>query len=211
PHHRGLRPRGRRRRAAGSVHRTVDRGRRELSPAADPARPAPLDRAAAELPRQARHERRRSAGELLGRGLALTRRRGTAAVAAPLALVVATQAGAAGKERYGLRQVEFSDYPIVGLVVRGAQNSRPPAVFEDGRPVQGLNVQGLGRSKAVLLGIDRSKSMHGAPLNRAVAAARQYLNSKPNSDRVGVVSFGSPSLTPRSPDQPKHQPRSPPR
>jgi tight adherence protein B len=118
----------------------------------------------------------------------------TAVLAATLALLVASQAGGATKQRYGLRQVEFSDYPVVGLVVRGAKGEKPPAIYENGQKVQGLEVQSLGRSKAVLLAIDRSKSMHGAPLNRAVAAARQYLNSKPPSDHVGVVSFASSAI-----------------
>jgi tight adherence protein B len=117
------------------------------------------------------------------------------AVAAILAVLAVGQAVGAVPSRYALRQVSVADYPVVHLVVRGAEAAKPPAVFENGRMVNGLDVQSLGESKAIVLAIDRSKSMRGAPLDRAAAAAKQFLREKQQSDRVAVVAFGSTALT----------------
>jgi tight adherence protein B len=45
-----------------------------------------------------------------------------------------------------------------------------------------------------VLAIDRSKSMKGAPLDSAAAAASQFLRGKRQADRVSVVTFGSTAL-----------------
>ncbi|HZS06378.1 MAG TPA: VWA domain-containing protein, partial [Blastocatellia bacterium] len=87
--------------------------------------------------------------------------------------------------------VDASGYPEVqGTVVGSAPSSRPPVVREGGVPVVGLRAQNLGRTKAVVLAIDRSRSMQGTALADATAAARTFLAVKAPSDRVAVVAFG---------------------
>ena len=112
---------------------------------------------------------------------------------AALALLVADQAAGA-TPGYDVRRVDLADYPVVRLVVRSAQSSAAPAVYENGKRVTGLELQNLGQSKAIVLAIDRSKSMQGEPISQAAAAASQYVRAKPHSDRLSVVTFGSTAL-----------------
>ena len=112
-----------------------------------------------------------------------------------LAVLAAGQAAGAGKPQpYSLRQVSLADYPAVNVVVRSAKADKPPPVYENGDWVRSVDAQSLGDGKAVVLAIDRSKSMRGAPLTRASAAARQFLREKRDTDRVAVVTFGSTAL-----------------
>ena len=172
PHHRGVRPRGRRRHAAGPVRHaldsttTPDTSRTSLlGPLRSTGlRPNFLDKLAThgvELPANA-----------FERGLALTRTAGAAAVVAATSCwwSQARPAGAGQARATALRQVEFSDYPVVAARrARGAEvrRSRRRSSRTDSR-CSGLDVQSLGESKAIMLAIDRSKSMHGAPLDQAV-------------------------------------------
>ncbi|HET7046462.1 MAG TPA: VWA domain-containing protein [Gaiellaceae bacterium] len=87
--------------------------------------------------------------------------------------------------------VDASGYPEVqGSVVGSAAASTPPRVLENGVPVVGLEAQNLGRTKAVVLALDRSRSMKGAAFADATTAARTFLRLKGRSDRVAVVAFG---------------------
>jgi tight adherence protein B len=115
------------------------------------------------------------------------------ALAAGLAILAVGQATGAVPS-YGLRHVNVASYPEIQLVVRGPEGSKPPAVFENGKRVPDVDVQSLGESKAVVLAIDRSKSMRGRPLDRAAAAAQQFLAEKRQADRVAVVTFGSQAV-----------------
>ncbi|HZO96427.1 MAG TPA: VWA domain-containing protein [Gaiellaceae bacterium] len=121
------------------------------------------------------------------------RRAAAAAAAALLAAAGAAQAGA-GEGRFAVRGVDVGGYPVVNLVVRGPAGAALPPVYEDGRRVTGLAAQNLGRTKAIVLAVDRSRSMAGAPLDRAAAAAESFLRRKPTSDLVSVVTFGATAL-----------------
>src|SRR5262249_61069357 len=70
-----------------------------------------------------------------------------------------------------------------------------PRRYENGSPVKGRDAQNLGANKAIVLAIDRSKSMSGTPLARASEAAASFVHHKPQSDLVSIVSFGSTALT----------------
>jgi tight adherence protein B len=122
------------------------------------------------------------------------RRRGLAALAGALALCLAGLASAAGgTSAFTVRHVDVTGYPIVDLVVEGSGAKLPP-VYENGRRVQGLEAQNLGRSKAIVLAVDRSTSMAGSPLAHAAAAAARFVARKPQSDLVSIVTFGSTAL-----------------
>ena len=171
PDHRGVRPRRRRRHAAGPVrHRArprttlrCARGTSLLGPLRSTGlRPNFLDEAlrptASSCPTNAFEE-----------ALRLTRRRVAAVVAAALlAGGRAGQAGRGGQRRLRLRQVELGRLPRrAARRARGADDRRSRRrSSRTGSRCAGVEVQSLGQSKAIMLAIDRSKSMHGAPLDR---------------------------------------------
>jgi tight adherence protein B len=90
-----------------------------------------------------------------------------------------------------LRTIDTSAYPKIRATVVAPA---PPALSEDGRPVTALHVQNLGRSKSVVLVIDRSQSMAGRSLADAVSAASAFVAAKRPADRIAVVALGSAAL-----------------
>ena len=113
-------------------------------------------------------------------------------VVAVLSLLSAPAADAS--PAFQLRQVDVAAYPTISLVVHSANPSSPPGVFENGTRVTGLSYNNLGASKAIVIAIDRSQSMTGAPLEQAAAAVQKLVQRKRNSDQVEVVTFGSTAL-----------------
>ncbi len=109
-------------------------------------------------------------------------------------MLLATGQALAAGPRYDLRRVDTAGYPVVQLVVRSSDVSAAPTVFENGRAVTGVEAQNLGRSKAIVLAIDRSTSMAGRPLAEAGKAAQRFLARKRHSDYVSVVTFGSTAI-----------------
>jgi tight adherence protein B len=104
-------------------------------------------------------------------------------------LAPAAQAGVA------IRGVDTGSFPTVRVtVVTSEPSPNSPKLRENGLPVWVSRAENLGRAKSVVLAIDRSQSMRGAPLARAVAAARAFLASKPASDRLAVASFATKPL-----------------
>ena len=73
----------------------------------------------------------------------------------------------------------------------GAELAGRPKLRENGLAVRIDRTENLGAEKSVVLAIDRSQSMRGAPLAHAIAAARSFVASKPASDRVAVASFAT--------------------
>jgi tight adherence protein B len=107
--------------------------------------------------------------------------------AALVALSVPVAAGAGIR----LNGVDFGAYPAVrATVVTSVPSTAPPKLFENGRPVVGLQAVNLGRSKNVVLALDTSRSMAGKPLAEAAAAATAFVATKPSSDRIALVTFG---------------------
>src|SRR5262249_38386571 len=68
------------------------------------------------------------------------------------------------------------------------------AITENGRPVSVVSAQNLGRTANVALLIDTSRSMMGESLASAVAAAQEFLNTKPAGDQVALFKFGNTAL-----------------
>ena len=115
--------------------------------------------------------------------------------AAGLALIFLAlpAAAAAGVE---LRGVDASAYPSIrASVVLPAGASGLPIVTENGHGVAGLQLQNLGRAKAIPLLIDRSQSMRGKPLSDAITGARAFVAAKGAADELSVYAFGSAALT----------------
>jgi tight adherence protein B len=115
------------------------------------------------------------------------RRRAVGIAAALCALAVAAPAAASVE----LTGIDTSAFPTIRATVVSSSGARPaPALTENGRPVVGLREENLGRAKAVVLAVDDSKSMKGAPLLAATNAARGFVAAKPARDAIAVLSFG---------------------
>jgi tight adherence protein B len=95
-----------------------------------------------------------------------------------------------------VRSVGTGEYPVMRVTVLTSEpSSQAPTLRENGLPVRVDRTENLGAEKSVVLAIDRSQSMRGAPLAHAIAAARSFVASKPAEDRVAVGSFATkPSL-----------------
>jgi tight adherence protein B len=120
-----------------------------------------------------------------------------AAVLAAAALPSAAVAGIT------LKAPDISDYPTMRLtVVTSHPVRKPPTLRENGRRVADVVAKNRGTDKAVVIAIDRSRSMAGKRLDDAVAAARALLRSKRPDDPVELVAFAesSQSLTSFSTD-----------
>jgi tight adherence protein B len=110
-------------------------------------------------------------------------------LAAALAALALPAAALAGLEVKG---VDTKDYPKVRLtVVADRVSPEPPTLSENGEPVSGVVAENLGRSKSIVLAVDRSRSMEGEALDDAAAAAADFVGSKSGSDRIALVAFGS--------------------
>jgi tight adherence protein B len=110
----------------------------------------------------------------------------------PIAVVVAALLAAApAAAGVSVTSVNTGGFPTVhATVVSSAGAAVVPTVTENGLPVAGLVAQNLGHAKGVVLAIDDSKSMAGAPLLAAVAAARSFIAGKPPADAVALLTFG---------------------
>jgi tight adherence protein B len=85
-------------------------------------------------------------------------------------------------------------------LVGPAGGAHTPKLRENGRAVAGLSAVNLGRTKSVALTLDRSQSMRGRPLARAVAAAQTFVAGSRADDHVGVIVFGSNAIALTGPD-----------
>jgi tight adherence protein B len=109
-------------------------------------------------------------------------------LAGMLAALVATGAAHGGVRLGG---VDATGYPAIqASVVGSSASAQPPFVREGGAPVVDFQARNLGSQKAVVLALDNSRSMTGAPLADARAAAQVFVTLKGANDRVGVVTFG---------------------
>ena len=116
---------------------------------------------------------------------------GIALGAAALAAVPAATAGVT------VSGVDASDAPRVRLsVVTSQPSAKPPRLRENGRPAPSLEAHNLGDAKAVVIAVDRSRSMAGGPFASAVTAARAFASWKAPGDRISVIGFGSTSERP---------------
>ena len=109
-----------------------------------------------------------------------------------LLAAVALAAPAAAAASIQVKGIDTSGYPTIRLsVVTPGSLSAHPSLLEDGKQVAGFEAENLGRSKSVVLAVDRSQSMAGRSLADATTAARAFVDAKPEVDRVAVVTFGS--------------------
>jgi tight adherence protein B len=106
------------------------------------------------------------------------------------ALALMLPAVAAGGVK--IASVDRNAYPTLRVtVVTSEPSAREPLLRENGKPVQALDAENLGRCANVVLAIDRSQSMRGKALAAASDAARRFTRAKPACTRVEIVAFGS--------------------
>ena len=112
-------------------------------------------------------------------------------------LVVATAYCATAAHAHAathIRSVDATSYPMLRVTLVAPPASHTPKLTENGRPVAGYSAVNLGRTKSIVLALDRSQSMRGRPLARAVAAAQAFVAGSRSDDHVGVVTFGSSAI-----------------
>ena len=94
-----------------------------------------------------------------------------------------------------IKGVEAGDHPYVTVtVVTPRPSADPPVLAENGKRIRTVEARTLADGKSVVLAIDRSRSMAGGALDDAIAAVRSFVRSKPASDRLAVVAFGSKAV-----------------
>jgi tight adherence protein B len=107
-------------------------------------------------------------------------------------LVVALALPAAALGAGEVKQLSSTHFPTIEVTVLAPSTSAtPPTLLENGDPVGGLNARNLGDRKSIVLSLDRSRSMDGAPLAAASAAARAFVAAKPPADRIAVTTFST--------------------
>ena len=117
------------------------------------------------------------------------------ALALGTALLLASAAPASAADSpLRIRRIDTSAYPSVAVTVSTPRGIEPHSlgVTEDGKRAPIVTVRSLesaGQTFDVVLAIDTSDSVKGAPLAAAVAAAGAFVGQLPSDVRVGIVTF----------------------
>ncbi|MDX6465529.1 MAG: tight adherence protein [Gaiellaceae bacterium] len=93
-----------------------------------------------------------------------------------------------------IRSIDATGYPMLRVTLVAPLASPTPRLTENGRAVVGYGAVNLGRTKSIVLALDRSQSMRGRPIARAVAAAQSFIAGSRADDHVGIVTFGSSAI-----------------
>jgi tight adherence protein B len=90
-----------------------------------------------------------------------------------------------------ITSVSVDGFPRVQATVVTSKSSRiPPELTENGTPATGLVATNLAGQKNVVLLVDNSRSMKGASLRNAIAAAQAFVRDKGLNDKIAVIAFG---------------------
>jgi hypothetical protein len=127
--------------------------------------------------------------------MGLRRQLAASCIGATVFLALFAAAVDAARAPIRITHVDLRDYPTIRLtVVTATPSSNSPGVTENGAPPAGLQAANLASQATIILAIDRSQSMHGQTLVHALSDSRSFLDAKPNSYRVAVVTFASQPL-----------------
>ncbi len=111
-------------------------------------------------------------------------------LAAALSAIAAPAAHAA----VTVRGLDTTRLPLVRITVAADSTTpgKPPGfiVTENTRAVGELTVSAPSAASSIVLAIDTSGSMNGAPIKEALAAAGEFLASVKQGDQVAIVNFG---------------------
>jgi tight adherence protein B len=115
------------------------------------------------------------------------------AVLALLAVALALPASAGASGSVEIRRVDLGEFPRVRVTAVAPAGSKP-TVRENGRRVDSLAARPLGAAQAMMLAVDNSASMKGAPLREAKRAAADFLARQDGAGTAGLVAFGHEAL-----------------
>ena len=115
------------------------------------------------------------------------------AFATLVAAVLAVSTAAAAETPVQIRHVDFGGFPQLRITAIAPAGARP-VLFENGRPAPFATVRQLASAEALVLAVDNSASMRGAPLHEAKRAARAFLAGERGAAATGLVAFGHESL-----------------
>jgi len=117
-----------------------------------------------------------------------------AACVALLAVVaLALPASALASSSVQIRHVDLSSFPLVRVTALAPAGTKP-TLFENGHGAPFLRARQLGSAEALVLAVDNSESMRGAPLREAKRAAEQFLGQELRASATGLVAFGHVAL-----------------
>jgi tight adherence protein B len=114
-----------------------------------------------------------------------------------VAAVLVAASGAQAASGFQLAEASSTTFPAKTFVLTLPQRldlkAGDVAVHENGQGVEGVRVVPAQaadpRTFATVLAIDTSESMRGAPIQAAMAAAREFAAQRPAQQRLGVVFF----------------------
>ena len=119
----------------------------------------------------------------------MTRRAVLLSVAVFLALPAFATAAPTAK----IRRADFELFPQVRVTVLLPEGAKP-SLFENGHAAAYASVRPLGAADALMLAVDNSASMRGAPLREAKRAAQEFLGRERRASSTGLVVFGHEAL-----------------
>ena len=115
----------------------------------------------------------------------------TRAAALLLAVLALTAVAVPDALAVTLQPVNVASYPrVASTVVVPSVDSPAPELTENGRAVTGYRAVNLGSGKAIVLAVDRSRSMIGRPLQEASLASAAFVAAKDHQDQIAVHVFG---------------------
>ena len=120
-------------------------------------------------------------------------RRATVALLLVAATLAAAASAAAASAPLQIRHVDFGAFPLV-RVTAVAPAGMQPRLLENGRGAAFRASRQLGSAEALVLAIDKSSSMRGAPLREAKTAAQEFLAGDERAVELGLVAFGNEAL-----------------
>ena len=124
----------------------------------------------------------------------MRRRVSTILILGIMLLIVAGHPVFAEAQAVKIRGVDVDGYPTVAVTVSVGSSTAPGdiRISENGSPVSILTARPLiqsGQEIDVVLAIDTSRSVKGAPLTTAISAAQTFVEGLPEGVPVGVVTF----------------------
>ena len=108
-----------------------------------------------------------------------------------LAVLASAAVAVSDAKAVELQPVNVASYPrVTSTAVVPTADSPAPQLTENGRPVAGYRALNLGSGKAIVLAVDRSRSMIGRPLQEASLASAAFVAAKDHQDQIAVHVFG---------------------